>query len=306
MMHFKQISLRCLMTGSILIGTVSLVSTLPALIGSLPAAYAQDNRERRVGSWNMQGSSAATENKWQSGVANLMQQQRYDVLALQEAGGVPDSVVNNPQTPANFRNDNWNNVPNNGGQFINNGVDVTLYNWLGTSTRPGYYIYYAQTDPNGNRVNLAIVTRRAADEVISFRPGCARRPVLGVRLGRVWYFTVHGRSGVRDNNRNVNDGPDIANGINAVVDYLGLNVPGDYNWIALGDWNHTPQGLIAAEPLGVGLRIEGGQATYPAVFPQRAYDYMVTDINFPRIRQRVLDLRLSDHAVSGFNFRFQR
>jgi cytolethal distending toxin subunit B len=50
----------------------------------------------------MQGSSHSTENKWNTGVANLIGRGEADVVALQEAGSVPDSAVHHHDTRLNL------------------------------------------------------------------------------------------------------------------------------------------------------------------------------------------------------------
>jgi hypothetical protein len=266
-----------------------------SLIGKLPAAHAQGGFGfRNVGTWNMQGSNARTEVKWQSGVANLMGGLRgglrLDVLALQEAGAAPPGAQG--ITPANVRTNNWPINLN-----VIDGIPVNAYTWLGTQ-RPGYYVYWINTDPNGNRVNVAIVTRRAADEVITFRTIGSARTVLGVRFGLTWYYTVHARSGIPNDDSLNNDGADIANAINDVTDYLGTGVAGGYRFVALGDWNRDPGELIANPdtPLRANIAVDRLFApTYPAnPAPQRNYDYLVTS-NTARFFATVLALYLSDH-----------
>jgi Endonuclease/Exonuclease/phosphatase family len=291
-MHLKKTSRRRVI--ATVLASLMLVGN-PSLIGTLPAAYAVGGN---VGTWNMQGSNASTENKWQTGVANIMQSQTLDVLALQEAGAVPGSA-SNPQSPANFRRTGW-PAP------LVDGIPVTQYNWLGTATRPAYYIYYAQTDPNGNRVNIAIVTRRPADEVFSFTPSGAQRSVIGVRFGNCVYFTVHARSGPRDGSVK-NDGPSIVSGIEAAIDTAFPNAV----WAALGDWNRQPGNLRSSPgfPLGRGESIPDlsnvastSTATFPSTNPSQDYDYLVASPGFVAQLIFVLALFLSDHAVKIYRF----
>jgi hypothetical protein len=265
----------------------------PSLIGTLPAAYAVGGN---VGTWNMQGSNASTENKWQTGVAQAMRGGNLDVLALQEAGAVPASA-NQINLVAETRD--W-PAP------LGDGIPVEQYNWLGTATRPAYYIYYAQTDPNGNRVNLAIVTRRRADRVFSFTPPGARRAVIGVQFGNCVYFAVHARSGPRDNSR-FNDGPSIVSGIETAIDFASRGSM----WAALGDWNRQPANLIGSPnfPQGRGENIPDlsnvastSTATFPSTNPSQDYDYLVASPGFVAQLIFVLALFLSDHAVKIYRF----
>jgi cytolethal distending toxin subunit B len=293
-MLFKKISRRRVI--ATVMASLMLVGN-PSLIGTLPAAYAVGGN---VGTWNMQGSNERTENKWNNGVANIMRLQNLDVLALQEAGAVPPSA-NNPQSPPNFKYTLWPDP-------IGDGVNVTQYQWLGTASRPGYYIYYAQTDPNANRVNLAIVTRLPADEVYSFTPPGSKRSVIGVRFGNCFYFTLHARSGTFDISR-ANDGPSIVRSIEAAIDFGFPNAM----WAALGDWNREPANLIRSPgfPLGRGENIPDAsgastsQPSYPAnPGPSRNYDYVVTSpgLNLTNIIAFLLSLYLSDHVPKIYRF----
>jgi Endonuclease/Exonuclease/phosphatase family len=294
-MHFKKTSRRRVI--ATIMASLMLVGN-PSLIGTLPAAYAVGGN---AGTWNMQGSNKLTELKWQTGVANLMLQQNLDVLALQEAGSVPGSVINNPQTPRNFRNTAWPDP-------LTDGIPVTQYQWRGTQSRPAYYIYYAQTDPNGNRVNIAIVTRRPADQVFSFTPRGAARSVIGVRFGNCVYFTVHARSGPRDGSVR-NDGPSIVGGIEAAIDSAFPNAV----WAALGDWNRQPGNLRSSPgfPLGRGESIPDlsnvastSTATFPSINPSQDYDYLVASpgFNVANIIVNLLSIYLSDHLAKVYRF----
>jgi Endonuclease/Exonuclease/phosphatase family len=292
-MHFKKTSRRRVITT--VMASLMLVGN-PSFIGTLPAAYAAGGN---VGTWNMQGSNAPTENKWQRGVASLMQQQNLDVLALQEAGAVPGSA-RNPMSVG--RNTNWPDP-------LLPGAPVTQYEWKGTQSRPGYYIYYAQTDPNSNRVNIAIVTRVPADGVLSFTPPGAARSVIGVKIGNCIYFTVHARSGPRDTS-NRNDGPSIVSGIETAIDAAS---PGAM-WAALGDWNRQPSNLVGSRgfPLGRGENIPDlsnvastSTATFPSnPGPSQDYDYAVTSpgFNLANIIAVILSLYLSDHVPKIYRF----
>jgi cytolethal distending toxin subunit B len=275
-------------------------------IGEL-SAYAQQE-ERNIGTWNMQGANAETENKWNEDVANLMNQ--LDILALQEAGRVPRSA--NPLVPlTNSINTGWGTI---NGQMILDGITVREYTWQGTRTRPGYYIYWGNTDPNGNRVNVALVTRQRADQVISFRPIGritltgrrieARRSVIGLRFGNFWYFSVHARSGVSLNSP-ANDVPYITEGIHNVVDFLARQDETTYRWTALGDWNQDYVQLRdRGNYTGRAYTNDVGQGTYPATDPQSTYDFMITspDLEFERFSGTVLSLTDSDHLAQKFTF----
>jgi cytolethal distending toxin subunit B len=280
-------------------GAVSLVDT--------PHAYAEG---LRLGTWNMQGSSAVTENKWRTTVQQLIRAGGgvdLDILAVQEAGSPPSTAQGQSLAPSIFQNTGW-------PLGIGNGATVEQYDWnIGTTTRPErYYIYWAKTDPSGNRCNNAIVTDQAAQQVVSFLPPGSRRSVIGVRFGSTWYFTVHARSGVGATST-ANDVPSIVESINTVVAQLPGPSTGS-TWIALGDWNHEPAS-VPSFPKGV---IPGSSKfdyyfpnpngsnstpTYPSTNPQRTYDYYLN--NKPNILtdfQVQINNILSDHKPSFWHY----
>lgn len=106
-----------------------------------------------VGTWNLQGSSAATESKWSVSVRQLVSGANpLDILMIQEAGTLPRTA-----TPT-------------GRHVEQGGTPIDEYEWnLGTLSRPDrVFIYYSRVDVGTNRVNLAIVSRMQAEEVICF------------------------------------------------------------------------------------------------------------------------------------------
>ncbi|OFA59164.1 hypothetical protein BEN35_02810 [Streptomyces fradiae] len=155
--------------------SVAAVATgsLTVTAGTAAAAPADSHY---VATWNLQGSSHSSENKWNTGVAQMMN--AYRLLALQEAGSVPDSATHVRDHAITLSS---------GRQWT-----VEEYTWGGTSTRPGSYIYWLQTDPNGNRVNLALVSATQAEQVDVVEG--PYRPALGIRTGSGYYFSLHGSS----------------------------------------------------------------------------------------------------------------
>jgi len=221
-----------------------------------------------VATWNMQGSSHSEDNKWNTGVAQMMT--AYRLLALQEAGTVPDS--------ANHVQDHTFTGP--GGQQWT----VREYTWGGTSTRPGSFIYWLQTDPNGNRVNLAVVSAQRADDITVV--GGPYRPALGIRVGDGFYFTVHASSS------GGGDAPTLLTNIDNAVSQLGQA----YSWVALGDFNREPQAgglpFVVCPPAA---------PTYPATNPTQYYDFMVRGSGV-QLSGHVLAIQLSDHLPARFSF----
>lgn len=106
-----------------------------------------------VGIWNLQGSSAATKSEWSISVRQLVSGANpLDILMIQEAGTLPRTA-----TPT-------------GRHVEQGGIPIDEYEWnLGTLSRPDrVFIYYSRVDVGTNRVNLAIVSRMQAEEVICF------------------------------------------------------------------------------------------------------------------------------------------
>lgn len=171
--------------------------------------------------WNMQGGTNTTESKWVTFVQQLVN--TYQVVCLQEAGALPATAVQVPAPgwataapPFGFmwRYATWN---------------------LGTTTRPrNVNILWGNTDPNGNRVNLAICSLAAPQALLYAPPGLAGgRASLGIQLApAVNVYTLHAFSG------GGGDAAGLVNNINA----------GPGPWFALGDYNRAP---VWVPPAGV-------------------------------------------------------
>lgn len=197
------------------------------------AAFA-DIGDYKSGTWNMQGASASSEAKWSVSIRQMVSGEgALDILALQEAGSLPASAM---PTGRSFDN--------------GSGVVVSEYRWnLGTTLRPDFvYIYFAPTDPSANRVNLAIVSRRMADEILLLPPPTtASRPLLGIRIDNDVFFSIHALA---------NGGAD-ASAIVHNVDLFFQRSPtlANTNWIILGDFNREPTELLATLELELRLRL---------------------------------------------------
>ncbi|GGY04260.1 cytolethal distending toxin subunit B family protein [Paludibacterium paludis] len=220
-----------------------------------------DVKDFSVGSWNMQGASHATEFKWEIYVKPMAR--LYDVLALQETGELPAAAELTNRVIALPRG---------------MGLTIREYTWRwGSHSRPGMvrYIYYADM---GNRVSLATITSRRADDVVvlSNPAGANKRPLLGVAFnrtgpggGRDVFFNIHARS------MGNNEAPNI-------VDDLYRHFSGQANteWMVLGDHNmepnelgrllssHFPQTAREVTPLytnNTATQISGGTLDYAVV-----------------------------------------
>jgi hypothetical protein len=197
-----------------------------------------------VVTWNMQGSNVHEGMKWNAYILQYFNTNRglsADVVCLQEAGAVPESARPSPPPP-------WVGGPPvgwNGGYYLWNN---------------SYFILWLQTDPNGNRVNLAIVSKIQPDGLVCAAPGLpGGRPALGYWLSGQnvpFVFTIHGFSG------NGNDDPGLISNIHGTV-------PAGNRWIAAGDYNREPN--IWNAP--VGRIIPPNTFTLPR--SRKEYDYAV-------------------------------
>lgn len=229
--------------------------------------------------WNMQGSNATTENKWNTGVMNIMNSIKpTPIVCLQECGGVPASadpidVINFPLTTGETDR-------------------VYVYRWGGTRSRPGYYILFHDWDVNGNRVNSAIVTNvlpTSLNDITLLSPstGPVWRPALGVNFQGTWVFSFHAISP---------GGPDAAGMLAQVAQFCGTsNSP----WLVAGDWNRQPSALTL--PANSVICPPNGN-TYSILFPNAQYDYCVCS-GANSVTGTVLNtLIMSDHFPVGYPF----
>ncbi|OCX42663.1 cytolethal distending toxin subunit CdtB [Campylobacter ornithocola] len=207
-----------------------------------------------VGTWNLQGSSAATESKWNISIRQLISGDNpLDILAVQEAGVLPTTAVMTPRQV----------------QPVGVGIPIHEYEWnLGTLSRPNnVFIYYSRVDVGANRVNMAIVSRIRADEVIVLPPPTVvSRPIIGIRIGNDVFFSVHALA------RTGNDAGAIVN----AVDMHFRNMP-QINWMIMGDFNRTPSDLVSILDTGVRSRINiVSPPSFTQTSAQRVIDYAVT------------------------------
>ncbi|QIP94543.1 cytolethal distending toxin subunit B family protein [Serratia fonticola] len=197
----------------------------------LPHISHANLNDKNVVSWNLQGSSASTESKWNANIRTMLiglgAYGDIDILNVQEAGSVPSSAQLMPQLGLRLDNPNQLAVP------------VEEYEWnLSTSSRPNiYYIYFSRVDTGGNRVNLAIVSRQRASRVIilgtSVYPSSGHgRPILGIEVGGAYYFSIHATA---------NGGSDSGVIVERVWDYFRSN-NNPAQWMISGDFNRSPNG----------------------------------------------------------------
>ncbi|EAL3879546.1 cytolethal distending toxin [Campylobacter fetus subsp. fetus] len=203
-----------------------------------------------LATWNMQGSSASTESKWNVNVRQLIAgSNAADILFIQEAGSLPHSAVQSQRV------------------VQRGGIPVHEYIWnLGTNSRPNMvYIYYSRVDVGANRVNLAIVSRLQAEEVIVLTPPTTlSRPILGIRIGNDAFFSAHALA---------NGGTDSA----AIVEnvYRNFISSPNVNWVIGGDFNREPSSLVNILESSVRQRVSIITPNAPTQSSGRTLDYLV-------------------------------
>lgn len=257
------------------------------------ALPAQANLEDfKTATWNLQGSSAANENKWNISVRQLMTGNgAADILAIQEAGVLPSSamITERMVQPATV------------------GIPIHEYTWnLGTRSRPNQvFIYYSRVDVGANRVNLAIVSRQRADEVFVIPPPTVvSRPIIGIRIGQDAFFNAHALA---------NRGVDSTAIVRSVFDFFNQRAALRHtNWLIMGDFNRSPSqlqtSLDSTEP-GVARHIRiiapsaptqqsGGTLDYAVAGNSFAFSStaLIASILFGQIKSQLL----SDHRPVGF------
>lgn len=222
----------------------------------------------RITTWNMQGATNSADSKWTIGVQQLLAPDKAvdsDIVCLQECGAAPPSAVA-AVAPA------WiGNPPA--------GLVTGYYTWK--PSKVTYYVVWAQTDPNGNRVNIALASQNAPANLLYAPPGLVGgRPAIGMLVGGSYVFSIHGFSG------SGNDDPGLINNVYAM---------GTPNWYVAGDYNREPNTWVPPH----GVLCPPDKPTYPAT--KRKYDYMVKDAA-PAVTGITLDtFVVSDHYPVVFD-----
>ncbi|MGG7048301.1 MULTISPECIES: cytolethal distending toxin subunit B family protein [unclassified Campylobacter] len=204
----------------------------------------------KLATWNLQGSSAATESKWNISVRQIVSgANAADILAVQEAGSIPTTAM---LTGRNERSAD---------------TIVTEFLWqLGSVSRPEQaYIYYANIDSGANRVNLAIVSRTRADEIIILPPPTTvSRPIIGIRIGNDVFFSIHALA---------NGGTDAPAIVDSVFRHF-ANRP-EIIWTIMGDFNRSPESLRQNLELSIRVRTRAISPNAPTQRNGGTLDYAI-------------------------------
>ncbi|RAU44656.1 MULTISPECIES: endonuclease/exonuclease/phosphatase family protein [unclassified Pseudomonas] len=253
-------------------------------------------RTLSLATWNMQGSSEATDTKWRTFVLALARENA--IVMLQEAGQPPASAAH---VADHFPQDQFGNT-----------LRVSHYLWQAGSTTRGeqYQIFFL--DVQRLRVNLAILVASGSDiEAVSpvvvsdglptANDAPSYRPALGVEIRwrnaprhTVTAFNFHA----------------ISNG--------GSNAPRmlrEVSWhtptrfVMAGDFNRDPrpttaQGNWISPPELAQLALPASE-THPSTQPASMLDYAVSNGTIdPVATGRVSAAGPSDHLAASFEFSF--
>src|SRR2546421_8518950 len=237
--------------------TVVRLAAVAALAGGVltavaAPAQAANLEEHNPATYNMQGGQGGDVTpKWSNDIPALLA--THDVLALQEAGPVPPQNQNGPFLYQDSTTSNG----------------YTVYHYLrnfGTSSRPILrHVYFMETDPNGHRVNLAMVSAGLPDRVWITPPAIpgVSRASFGLQFGNTVFNNIHALSGGGGDARNLLLDIDFRQG------FFG------YDWAVLGDFNTTPNTLTGSglppnshlyRP-GVAAQISGGERDHMVASP---------------------------------------
>ena len=273
-------------------------------VGRMPGV---SGRALRVATWNMQGSSEATDTKWRNQVLALARSN--DVVALQEAGVRPASAhyVGDITLMDQFGSPHT----------------VQHYLWeAGTTSRPEQYQLFF-FDVGRFRVNLAMLVAGYRDidiigpVVISDGLPDAQgaptyRPALGLEIRRsnvsdvsgastetVTIFNVHAISG---------------GGVNAPRMLREISWYTPTRFAVVGDFNRDPREPDPAfparrgnwiSPPDIARLVQSTSATHPSTAPQNMLDYAVTNgTTAATATGTVNGPGPSDHRAASFEFSF--
>lgn len=243
-------------------------------------------QDYNISTWNMQGSSASTESKWNINVRQIITgNSASDILLIQEAGSLPLSARQTERV------------------VQTGGIPIHEYTWnLGTTSRPNMvYIYYSRVDVGANRVNLAIITRRQADEVFTLTPPTAlSRPIIGIRIGQDAFFTAHALA---------NGGSDAPAIVQNVFD--AFRGSPSTNWLIGGDFNRSPTSLLGALDQRVASRVsiistnaptqrQGGTLDYAVAGNSGSAAFLAPALSAVLLLANMVSQLASDHVPVNF------
>ncbi|MGQ4358392.1 hypothetical protein [Streptomyces sp. SAS_272] len=230
-----------------MLAVAMLAGMLVTLATPEPASAAVE--DYRPATYNMQGGG----NKWTTDIPQILNN-GYNVVSLQETGPrPPGSAVLEWTSRYLSDNNQW------------AGWRVQRWRWRPQGQSHDWHIYWVRTDfSNSSRVNIAILTDQAVNQVHIARPAFygnnglpTSRPALGITAGNTLFFSVHALAS------GGGDGAGLLQSISAIA--------GNRIWAAMGDWNREPRNLTTRPGWH---RYITGAATHQG---GRELDYMVSN-----------------------------
>lgn len=184
----------------------------------------------KIITWNMQGASDSDSSKWRTLAKNFFITQKANVVCLQECGWplanpdflrVYEDQVELPRYPTRF----FGAPPD---------TNYTFFLWWPFSDRVSsepLYVFWVETDDDGHRVNLTIVSVAKPQYLLYIEPVVVTatftsRPAIGINLGVPNVFCIHANSRTRGS-----DAPRLLDTINQRYKV----------WFAAGDFNRAPE-----------------------------------------------------------------
>lgn len=192
----------------------------------------------QVYTWNMQGASSAGDNRWTTSVRALLKKSggAYNsVFVLQECGSPPSTMKATKRirwavgaAPSPLA-----------------ALNATCINGTWGTATNNVNIFHCAWDVDGNRCNLAIVTRMRPMSYVYLNNQLSwgERPLIGARVGNALICTIHAFAKTKGN-----DGPRFV----AAMPEL-MRKAGARKWMLAGDFNRDPARYsppLARRPVG--------------------------------------------------------
>ncbi|MFF4739581.1 RICIN domain-containing protein [Streptomyces sp. NPDC001262] len=257
---------------SLLVAVTALVAGMLTL--GVTQAQAKALEEHNPASCNMEGGQGGNVTpKWDNDIPKLTRS--HDVLALQEAGPIPPLVRDGV---FRFRDE----------ITVNGHVVYHFVRNFGTRSRPmERNVYFMETDPNGHRVNLAMVTEAVPDTLwATVHPNIpGARPSFGVQFGGTVFNNIHALSG---------SGADVP-GMVTRID-AGQRRPGR-DWVVMGDFNRDPENYDGARLPANTHIYRPGVATH---IGRGEFDYMMSNRSVPLYSAHAMPGISADHLPVEF------
>ncbi len=177
-----------------------------------------DVRNYKIALWNLNHTTLPIELAWQHTIRGLLLGENgADVLMLQGVGGVPSTsyFLNTFKLP------------------LANQIPIQEYQWSLGANYSSVFIYFVQVDSDAKAINLAIVSKKRAQEIIIIKaPTKYSLPILGVRFENDVFLSMQSMS---------QKGEDTKAIIQATYNYF-LKQP-QIQWLLAGSFNTTPASL---------------------------------------------------------------